>query len=360
MTTIILANGPFGLLLATTLARHRDLAAGLVRVFHYATTARVIDTERWLAAALGFAHDGRWPDPVTLPAVDFSDAAAFRASLPQAAANHFGFDPTTVAHLVLPYHPTVSDVLTLAVFPRAKIHFYAEGLLLGFPDDLTLPADLARLEPANPYAKNQRPPIWTLGRLATPMRRFGEPRALPDSLWQGVLKGLAARPDFVARTKAIAQRAAGREITCLLLQPLADLPGWIDYADEMMLWAAVCGRELAAPNRFLLIKPHPSDHAGKVELLSRLLGDRSGDGVMIMPQDTLGALPLELYAAALPIRRVAGLCSSSLLLPAAPGIELQTYIGPPAAGPLAAQIRQVAAELGKAPLDLTTPLAGKE
>lgn len=343
---MILANGPFGLLTAAALARQLDLAALPTRVFHYATTPRVIATERWLAAGFGYVHGGLWPNLEKAG----RDAMA-------AAVSAIGVNPATVAHVVLPYHPTLADVLTLALFPDAEIHFYAEGLLLGFPDDLRLPDGPAWQGLPNPFDKTSKPPIWSAGRLSEAMRCFGEPRALPDDGWRNLLAEVAAWPEFAARAAAVRRRSGGRPIACLLLQPLADLPGWIDYADELMLWATICGYEYDSGGMFLLIKPHPSDHAGKLVLLARLLGDRLGENAMLLAQDPLSALPLEIYAAALPIRRVAGLCSTSLLTFTDPEIELRPYLGPPAAGSLAAQIREVARGLRRAPIALDAPLA---
>lgn len=353
MTTLILANGPFGLLTAAVLARHLGLAASRVRVFHYATTPRVIATERWLATGFGYAHGGLWPDLEKIARESGIDElnAAVTASL--------GFNPTAIAHLLLPYHPTAADALALAVFPQADIHFYAEGLLLGFPEDLILPAEPAWAGLANPFAKNAAPAIWSTGRLSEAMRRFGAPHTLPDDLWRSLLAEIVARPDFAARAETVHRRSGGRPITCLLIQPLADLPGWIDYTDEMMLWAAVCGSEYASDDAFLLVKPHPSDHAGKLVLLSRLLGDRLGENALLLAQDPLSALPLEVFAAALPIRRVVGLCSTSLLTQTDGEVEPRVYLGPPATGPLAEQIRDIARRLNRRPFELTAPLAGR-
>jgi len=354
VTTLVLANGPFGLLTAAVLARHLECAARRVRVFHYATTPRVIETERWLAAGFAYAHGGLWPDLERM----FRGASGSIAALREVVTTRLALDPSTVTRMILPYHPTLADILTLALFPQADIHFYAEGLLLGFPDDLAPPAEPGWIGLPNPFAKNAAPPIWSAGRLSEAMRRFGEPRLLPADLWRSLLVEIAARPEFAARAAAIRRRAGDRPISCLLLQPLADLPGWIDYADEMMLWATICGHEIAGGGMFLLVKPHPSDHPGKLVLLARLLGDRLGEDAMLLAQEPLSALPLEVFAAALPIRRVAGLCSTSLLTFTDPRIETRPYLGPPAAGPLAAQIHEVARRLNRAPVALDAPAGG--
>jgi len=368
LNVCVVTIGTFVVLQAAALLRQMGIEPKNVNVLHYMVTDQLIESERWLCEVLGFNHAGDLGLRKDLEQYAEGLFDGVRANwlwrFPRLRSRWRDMgrellaplDPEDVDILIYPFHPLPIDALLINLFPNAKVYFLCEGLLVGFKPIVHLPRPFRWAGFDNPFDRSKDQPIWSLGWLREAMEPFGVPKTLEDRHWNKTLDKVTAHPDFEKLVKRLAPDGKDEEFSCLLLQPFANWGGHIDYPTEMIGWASIINRELASSDKTVLVKPHPRDHQGKLDLLNLMILEQHRNRVRFMGFDPISTLPAEVFFRRLPIKRLVGLCSSALLTAPTEGMEICMYKGGALPEALNREIDRCAKARGIEPIDLASAL----
>jgi len=367
LNVCVVTIGTFVVLQAAAFLRQMGIKPKSVNVFHYIVTDQLIESERWLCQVFGFNHAGDLGTQKDLEqyAEGLFDGVRgnwlWRFPSLRRRWREMGrkllapMDPEKVDILIYPYHPLPIDALLINLFPNAKVFFLCEGLLVGFKPDVHLPRPFRWAGFDNPFDSSKNRPIWSLARLRDAMEAFGAPETLEDRHWNETLSKVTAHPEFEQVARRLTSDEMDEKFSCLLLQPFANWGGHIDYPTEMIAWASIINRELASSDETMLVKPHPRDHQGKLDLLNLMILEQYRNRVRFMGFDPVSTLPAEVFFRRLPIKRLIGFCSSALLT-APDDMEIRMYKGGALPAALNDEIDRCASAGGIEPIDLASAL----
>jgi Alpha-2,8-polysialyltransferase (POLYST) len=368
LNVCVFTIGTFVVLQAAAFLRQMDIKPKSVNVFHYMVTDQLIESERWLCQVLGYNHAGDLGlrKDLELYAESLFDGVSgnwlWRFPSLRKRWRKMGrkllapLDPEKIDILIYPYHPLPVDALLINLFPNAKIYFLCEGLMVGFKPDVHLPRPFRWAGFDNPFDRSKDHPIWSLARLRDAMEPFGTSKTLEEQHWNETLEKVASHREFEQVIKGLTPDEMKEKFSCLLLQPFANWGGHIDYPNEMIAWASIINRELASSDETMLVKPHPRDHQGKLDLLNMMILEQHRNRVRFMRLDPISTLPAELFFRRLQIQRLVGLCSSALLTAPTEAMEIRMYKGGALPEALNCEIDRCAGAGGIKPIDLASAL----